>query len=195
MELAPTGTLNVDGNLTMTPQAEYIFQLERVANGMTAVAGNADLAGTLIVQATSGLEAVGDSLRPIMIAGAITDTFDVEPAVGEHLGYGVFHWGVWYNFGTGVVRPGRQRRPPVHPGGRLLQQRSGFRLDPGRLRRGHGRRQRRPTVDPGERLLRHRAVCGRHPRAIGPHPGALWPARAGVLQAVAETVTHLALLL
>ncbi len=104
MELAPTGTLNVDGNLTMTPQAEYIFQLERVANGMTAVAGNADLAGTLIVQATSGLEAVGDSLRPIMIAGAITDTFDVEPAVGEHLGYGVFHWGVWYNFGTGVVR-------------------------------------------------------------------------------------------
>ena len=44
---------------------------------------------------------MASSLRPIVTAGNI---FDVEPAVGEHLGYGVFHQGVWYNFRAGVVR-------------------------------------------------------------------------------------------
>jgi hypothetical protein len=104
LEIAPTGTVNVGGNLTMTPQAEYVYQFGTTANGLTIVSGDADLDGTLIVQATGGLEALGLSTRPILVAGRIVDSFANEPAVGGHLGYGVFHQGVWYNFGAGVVR-------------------------------------------------------------------------------------------
>ena len=104
LEILPAGTVSVGGDLTMTPQAEYAYQIDATANGLTTVSGDADLDGTLIVQATGGLDAIGLTTHPIIVAGRIVDSFANEPAIGGHLGYGVFHQGAWYNFAAGVVR-------------------------------------------------------------------------------------------
>ncbi len=52
---------------------------------------------------TAGLGAVGDAPQTILSTeGVIHGTFDDEPAVGSHLGFGVFHRGVSYHGGTAV---------------------------------------------------------------------------------------------
>jgi hypothetical protein len=77
----------------------YAVEFNETGNGQITAGGDAFLAGTLRLQATGPMASVGDRVIGILSAGgegAISDTFDVQPAAGDHLGFGVFNEEVGY---------------------------------------------------------------------------------------------------
>ncbi len=97
LQIAPSGVLDVDSDILMEPPSGYVCQLDAAAGGLISAGGHASLSGLLIVEAVENLSAVGDTSRTIVTAEEINGTFTNEPAVGEHLGYGVFHQATTYN--------------------------------------------------------------------------------------------------
>ena len=69
------------------------FVYESSGNGLIAATGNANLDGTMAIEAVSSLNTVGDISRTIITAASFEGAFDEEPAAGDHLGYGVFYQG------------------------------------------------------------------------------------------------------
>lgn len=123
LELAPTGTLDIGGQLTMQADSQYVCQLDGPQNGLLAATGDVYLGGTLGLQALDKLRQVppgelqwyGDETRSILdaVGSQIVGTFDHVPLTvpenpgpanyGQgHLGRGVFLTGSGPN-GQGVT--------------------------------------------------------------------------------------------
>ncbi len=87
------------GSLDLAAEATLSF-----GGGAELIAtGAVELGGTLALQRSEGLAAVGDTTETILHTdGVIHGIFDEEPPVGGHLGFGVFHQGVSYQDGHEV---------------------------------------------------------------------------------------------
>ncbi len=87
------GNLEIDGDLTMEEAALFACELDETGSDVLAVTGRVDLntGSRLALQAVDSLATVGETTRTIVTAAAVNGVFTVEPALGEHLGHGVFH--------------------------------------------------------------------------------------------------------
>jgi autotransporter-associated beta strand protein len=79
-----TGTLNIDGNLTMAAGSTYLVNLSSSASSSgAAVTGTASLAGTLAVASPDGTYLLGQKTTVLTAAGGISGSFTVTPIQGS----------------------------------------------------------------------------------------------------------------
>ena len=88
------GNATLTGNYTMNSNATLEIEIAGTAAGefdVLQVSGDANVDGTLHLQATQQIAALGTSqTMDVLTAGSLNGTFDNLPAAGDHIGYGVF---------------------------------------------------------------------------------------------------------
>ncbi len=91
--------LTIEGELEFDDDAEYVCQISPSGGDLVEATEDIFPGGTLTIEAAAGLDQWGDASRTILQVsgdgeGEIIGDFGLQPAVGDHLGHGVFHQGL-----------------------------------------------------------------------------------------------------